>query len=153
MRALHRASPKVIPVLESLDTRVVPASIGLPRVGASSLVESLLTRLVPARPGSGAPGQRFNPGDLLGAVSGLGNVPPARLSTGTGVPARAPSVGLNPTRDHALGRQPVVVGLQGPGIGLFTNSLAIQFRQGSAAASRPFNAVPGAGATFGIAFV
>ena len=99
--------------------------------------ESLLTsspcRLAPV---SGAPGLTFQSRRPPGVRGGLGNVPPARLSTGTGASVMTPSVALNPPRDHALGRQPVVVGLQGPGIGLFTNNLAIQFRQGSAA-SKP----------------
>jgi hypothetical protein len=151
MRTLRRTSSKVIPVLEWLDIRVVPSSMNLrieqflPRLGFEFRPGSL--RLVP------------DPHDIRGtkaqtfAANVPVNVPRSLFGTGTGAFGMPLGFGFNPALDPALGREPVVVGLRGPGIGLFTSDLAIQFRQGSAQASQPFNAVPGAGATFGIAFL
>ena len=162
MRALRRVLPRMIPVLEGLDARVVPASIGSPFGGATALIGSLSPRFLPPPFGNGALVHPFNPGGfgawpMLRPIKGLAsvsvNAAPAQSSIGTGVPVTTPGVGLNLLQDHALGRQPVVVGLQGPGIGQFANAMAIQFLQGSAGLITPFNAVPGAGATFGIAFV
>jgi hypothetical protein len=151
MRTLRRTSSKVIPVLEWLDTRVVPSSMNLrieqflPGLGIQFRQNSL--RLVPdPHLIRGTKAQTF-------AANVQANAPRGLSGTGTGAFVMPLGFGFNPALDHALGREPVVVGLSGPGIGLFTSDLAIQFRQGSAQASPPFNAVPGAGATFGIAFL
>jgi type II secretory pathway component GspD/PulD (secretin) len=61
---------------------------------------------------------------------------------------------VNPVRDYSYGnRLPVTVGLAGGGIGNFSPNLAIPFTQGSADLIAPSNAIPGAGATFGLAFL
>jgi hypothetical protein len=80
-----------------------------------------------------------------------GNVPGSSFGLGSGGRGMTSPFRFNPIRDFALGGQTVVVGLQGPGIGNFTSDLSIQFRQHSAQAIRPFNAVPGAETTFGFA--
>jgi type II secretory pathway component GspD/PulD (secretin) len=59
----------------------------------------------------------------------------------------------NPVRDYSLGSKVVTVGTQGGGLANFTNNLGIPFVQNSASLIAPSNAVPGAGATFGIAFL
>jgi hypothetical protein len=204
MRAQRRALPNVLSVLERLDTRVVPASIGPTLMGATALFGSLSPGPLPDRlsggiqvqtvfPGGvsvspgigqflgslgiqfeqgsppvvqgpsfgGTPRQAFNPGGVgpghvvrpLGTALFQVNVPPALPGTGTGASVMALGGGFGSVRDHALGRQPVVVGLQGPGIGMFTSNLAIRFLQGSAGLIQPFNAVPGVGLTVGFAIV
>ncbi len=65
---------------------------------------------------------------------------------------------VNPARDHALGRQPVTVGVSNSsastGSGRFTSDLQIPFLQNSfGPAGGLLNAVPGAGAQFGISFL
>ncbi len=66
---------------------------------------------------------------------------------------------INPIRDHAIGRPPLVVGAanQGGGNtnpGAFTPDLQMPFTQGSAGSIAPFNALTGnTAATFGIAFL
>lgn len=161
---------KLIPLLERLDTRVVPAFISPPLVGPTSRVGPLPpgTIYAPLSPGIRyaplSPGIRYarlGGGITFQAprVSGVGfshlvNVSPARSSNGIGAPVTNPGLVLNPIRDYSHGREPVVVGWEdGPGGGRFTNDLSIQLRQSSATLIQPFNAVPGAGATFGIAFV
>src|SRR5262249_6315716 len=105
---------KLIPVLERLDTRVVPAFISPPLVGATSRVGPLSPWTIHAPL---SPGIRSAP--LVGGItsptsrpSGLGfshlvNVSPARSRDGIGAPVTNPGLVLNPIRDHALGRQPV----------------------------------------------
>src|SRR5205807_1496613 len=57
-------------------------------------------------------------------------------------------------RDNTIGnRAPLVVGLGSGGLGNFNNDLSIPFQQQSASLIAPSNAVPGAGATFGISFL
>ena len=163
MRTLRRTLSKVVPVLECLDTRVVPASM-TPGIEQSLSTlgipfQQVSPRLVPGPLSSGTQWQTstfgsHSSGPVVsppGAANFGVNVPRARSSTGTGTSGMTPDVRFNPALAHALGRQPVVVGLRGPG--MFTSNLAIQFRQGSAELIQPFNAVPGAGATFGIAFL
>jgi type II secretory pathway component GspD/PulD (secretin) len=63
---------------------------------------------------------------------------------------------VNPIRENSYGnRAPLVVGASAPGVGNFTPDLTIPFTQGSANLITPANAPtgPGAGATFGIAFL
>ena len=64
---------------------------------------------------------------------------------------------VNPIRDNTnyypSGKTPLTVGLAAGGIGNFTPSLQIPFIQGGANLIAPSNAVPGAGATFGISFL
>ncbi|CAN5911389.1 hypothetical protein BH23PLA1_BH23PLA1_31280 [soil metagenome] len=65
---------------------------------------------------------------------------------------------VNPARDHSLGRQPVTVGVGNgsgtTGSGRFTSDLQIPFLQNSFGPSQGLlNAVPGAGAQFGISFL
>lgn len=66
---------------------------------------------------------------------------------------------INPSRDHAYGgRQPLVVGTQGPTNSIanpnFSQNLMIPFLQSSAEAITPFNALTSnVGATFGLAFL
>ena len=64
---------------------------------------------------------------------------------------------MNPIRDYTnyypSGKSPLTVGLAAGGIGNFSPTLQIPFVQNSASLIAPSNAVPGAGATFGIAFL
>jgi hypothetical protein len=174
MRTRRRTLSRMIPALESLDARVTPAFVGsgvgqflsnlgtqLQQSSANSGVGQFLSNLgtqlqpmspqpVRGAPFSGPQGQTSASGNL---GLGRGNGPPGQSSTGPGAVGTTGNVILNPARDHALGREPVIVGLQAPGIGMFTSNLAIQFLQNSAQATRPFNEVPGAGASFGFAFV
>jgi type II secretory pathway component GspD/PulD (secretin)/tetratricopeptide (TPR) repeat protein len=61
---------------------------------------------------------------------------------------------VNPFLDNALGRRtPTIVGLQSGGLANYTPNLGIPFVQGSANNIAPFNAIPSAGATFGISFL
>ena len=67
-----------------------------------------------------------------------------------------PSTGTGTDPERGAGRNCSVsttVGTQSGGIGSFTNDLRIPFQQGSAGLIAPTNATPGAGATFGIAFL
>ena len=65
-----------------------------------------------------------------------------------------PAYLVNPIRDHCLGNQtPLVVGTQGGGLYNFSNNLQIPFVNTQSSLIAPFNAVPGAGATLGIAFL
>jgi hypothetical protein len=102
--------------------------------------------------GSGGlgPGLSFVPGPSAGAGFG-GNAPGASFGNGSGGLGMTSPFRFNPVRDFSSNGQTAVVGLQGPGIGNFTSDLSIQFRQHSAEAIRPFNAVPGAETTFGFA--
>ncbi len=60
---------------------------------------------------------------------------------------------VNPFLDYSIGNKPLVVGTNAPGIGAFSPNLQIPFNQGSAALAVPSEAQPGAGGTFGIAFL
>jgi type II secretory pathway component GspD/PulD (secretin)/tetratricopeptide (TPR) repeat protein len=61
---------------------------------------------------------------------------------------------VNTIRGNSYGASPLVVGTQSGGIGNFTPDLTIPFtQQNSTTLATPSNAQPGAGATFGIAFL
>lgn len=64
---------------------------------------------------------------------------------------------INPIRDHAIGREPLVVGTNAPTNDLtapaFAPNLGIPFQQNTIDAITPFNIVPNATANFGIAFL
>ncbi|MBV8678456.1 MAG: hypothetical protein JO355_14940 [Planctomycetaceae bacterium] len=86
---------------------------------------------------------------------GLGGLGTSTAST-TSTPAATPNYIVNPIRDYALGnRLPLTVGTSSVGAGgaTFTPNLAMQFLQGSGALAAPTTNIPGAGATFGIAFL
>lgn len=103
--------------------------------------------------------------DAVGRKSSFATVNPAALpggatGGGTGTTAQtaiAPYL-INPVRDHALGRQPLVVGTNAPTESFVTPSfnpgLQIPFLQSTSdEALNLFNAVPNLGGTFGIAFL
>ncbi len=101
--------------------------------------------------GGGSGGSLGGSGSLGGTSGGTGG------STGTGggsssATAPAPLI-VNPLRDFSLGAGVTTVGQNAGGVGNFTPDLSIPFTQGSAALAVPTNAQPGAGATFGIAFL
>ncbi len=60
---------------------------------------------------------------------------------------------VNPFRDYSVGSNPIVVGTQAAGIGHFTPNLQIPFNNTNPSLAIPSEAQPGAGATFGIAFL
>lgn len=124
------------------------SSLGIPS-------QTSTTRFAAGPFSGGTPNQFFGTGGLGPGLSFVpvatfgGNVPGASSGNGSGGRGGISSFRFNPVRDFSAGGQTVVVGLQGPGIGNFTRDLSIQFRQNSAQAIRPFNAVPGAETTFG----
>ncbi len=89
-------------------------------------------------------------GGTLGGTTTSGSTTSGTTTSGS--TAVSPYV-VNNIRDNAYGSGTTVVGVQGAGISNFTNNLAIPFNNTSAALSTPSNASPGAGATFGIAFL
>jgi type II secretory pathway component GspD/PulD (secretin) len=86
-------------------------------------------------------------GGLGGGGGGLGG------GTGGGTGGGSPSYIVNPLRDYAWGNKVLTVGTQGGGLNNFSQDLTIPFQQASASLIAPSNATPGAGATFGIAFL
>lgn len=99
--------------------------------------------------------------DIVGPKSSFAIPNPAAVPIapdGGQTVAEAPYL-ISPSRDHAYGgRQPLVVGTQGPTNSIsnpnFSQNLMIPFLQSSAEAIAPFNALTGnLGATFGLAFL
>jgi type II secretory pathway component GspD/PulD (secretin) len=90
--------------------------------------------------------------------AGAGNLFPGQTTGGGGTAntATVPYL-INPIRDHALGRQPLVVGTNASTTDLttpaFTPNLGIPFTQSTLDAIAPFNLVPNVAANFGIAFL
>lgn len=77
---------------------------------------------------------------------------------GTGTTAATQPYLINPIRDHAYGRQPLVVGMNGPTNDInnpsFNPNLMLPFTQSTSdAATNIFNAIPNLGGTFGLAFL
>ncbi|GIW87369.1 MAG: hypothetical protein KatS3mg108_1693 [Isosphaeraceae bacterium] len=64
---------------------------------------------------------------------------------------------INPIRDHAYGREPLVVGTQGPTNDInqpnFSPNLMLPFNQNTFDAITPFNIVPNVTSNFGVAFL
>ncbi len=89
--------------------------------------------------------------------------PAAALGGGTGGTGATANTAvqpylINPIRDHAYGRQPLVVGTNGPTNDLnnpqFNPNLMLPFSQSTSdAATQIFNAIPNLGGTFGVAFL
>ena len=100
--------------------------------------------------GGGAGGGGLGGGGAGGGGAGGG------AGGGGGQTQAAPYI-VNPIRDNTnyypSGKTPLTVGLAAGGIGNFTPSLQIPFIQNGASLIAPSNAVPGAGATFGISFL
>ena len=104
-------------------------------------------------------------GGLTGGASGgtTGGVGTISGTTGgtTGGAAGSTSVSttpaaylVNPIRDHAYPNQtPLVVGTAGGGLQNFSNNLAIPFNNTQGGLIAPTNAIPGSGATLGLAFL
>jgi type II secretory pathway component GspD/PulD (secretin) len=83
---------------------------------------------------------------------GLSGGSSAGSSGGTAI--AQPPYFFNPNRDYVYpSNAPLIVGTQGGGIGNVTPSLQIPFTNTSGTLIAPTNAVPGAGGTFGIAFL
>jgi type II secretory pathway component GspD/PulD (secretin) len=100
--------------------------------------------------GGGLGGGGLGGGGLGGGGLGGGGIGGGGIGGGGQI---APYL-VNPIRDHALpSRLPVVVGTQGGGLYNFSPNLQIPFVNTSAALIAPSNAIPGAGATFGLAFL
>ena len=89
-------------------------------------------------------------GGSLGGGGGGGGGTVGGGSTGS----TAPPYIVNPFRGNTYPSSgPLVVGTSAGGIGNFTPDLTIPFTQGSGGLIAPSNSTPGAGATFGIAFL
>ncbi|WP_246196174.1 type II secretory pathway, component PulD [Aquisphaera giovannonii] len=90
-----------------------------------------------------------------GAGGGLGGGAGGGLGGGGGTTGGSTAQYLvNPFRDHALGSKlPITVGTQGGGLYNFSNNLQIPFTNTSGSLIAPTNAVAGAGATLGLAFL
>ncbi len=89
----------------------------------------------------------------LGGGGSLGGGGGGSLGGGGGASAPAPII-VNTIRDYTTPSSgPIVVGTSAGGIGNFTPDLTIPFNQASASLIAPSNSSPGAGATFGIAFL
>ncbi len=91
-------------------------------------------------------------GSTLGGGTTAGATTAGGTTAGSSGTTSSPYV-VNNIRDYSYGDQVTTVGTQSGGIGAFTNNLQIPFQQGSAGLIAPANATPGAGATFGIAFL
>jgi type II secretory pathway component GspD/PulD (secretin) len=80
----------------------------------------------------------------------------ATTTGATAATAAAPLL-INPFRDHAYGRQPLVVGTQGPTNSVttpnFSPNLGIPFQQNTLDAITPFNIIPNVTANLGVAFL
>jgi type II secretory pathway component GspD/PulD (secretin) len=105
--------------------------------------------------GGGGGGLGGGGGGLGGGGGGLGGGGGTGGGGGGGsTGSSSPPYVVNPILDHTLGNKtPVVVGMSAGGAGNFTPNLSIPFTQSSAGLIAPSNATPGAGATFGIAFL
>ena len=102
--------------------------------------------------------------DAVGKKSSFATINPAALPGGSGggggggggTTAAQPYL-INPIRDHAYGRQPLVVGMGGPTTDInaptFNPNLMIPFVQNTFDAVAPFNATTGVNSSFGIAFL
>ena len=99
--------------------------------------------------------------DVVGKKSSFATINPAALPNGGGggtggTTAVAPYL-INPIRDHAYGRQPMVVGMGGPTTDInsptFNPNLMIPFVQNTFDAVAPFNATTGVNSSFGLAFL
>jgi type II secretory pathway component GspD/PulD (secretin) len=100
--------------------------------------------------------------DVVGRKSSFAIPNPAAVpgTTGGGATAGTAAVApylINPIRDHAYGREPVVVGMNGPTNDVttpaFAPNLGIPFQQNTIDAITPFNAVTNVTSNFGIAFL
>ena len=84
-------------------------------------------------------------------------------TTNTTTGTTQPAYNINPQYSNSIGTQPIVAGLSGPGDPNYyarqsanaggNGQLSIPFSQDSYDQIAPFNAVPGGGASFGIAFL
>ena len=98
-------------------------------------------------------------GGLGGGGGGLGGGGGGGLGGGGGGGggSTAPGYLINPIRDYANfypgGKTPMVVGTQGGGLYNFSPTLQIPFNNTQGSLINPFNAVPGAGASLGLAFL
>ena len=88
-----------------------------------------------------------------GTVAGTTGGTTGGAATSTASTTPAPYL-VNPIRDHAYPNQtPLVVGTAGGGLQNFSNNLMIPFNNTQGGLIAPTNAIPGAGGTFGIAFL
>jgi type II secretory pathway component GspD/PulD (secretin) len=105
---------------------------------------------------NGAVANLFPQGTTTGTATTTGGFTAGTGTTGTSTSGTGAFL-VNPSLDHALGRGSTVVGLSGNGdANLFTranSNLTIPFQQGTVDNIAPFNAIPNAGATFGLAFL
>ncbi len=106
--------------------------------------------------GGGGLGGGGGAGGLGGGAGGAGGIGGGAGGAGGGGGSgitTSPYV-VNTLRGNTYGAQPLVVGTSAGGIGNFTPDLTIPFtQQNGASLATPSNAQPGAGATFGIAFL
>jgi type II secretory pathway component GspD/PulD (secretin) len=106
--------------------------------------------------GGGGLGGLGGAGGAGGGIGGLGGggAGGAGGGAGGGGTTTPPAFLINPIRDHALpSKLPVVVGTAGGGLYNFSNNLQIPFNNTQGSLIAPFNAVPGAGGTLGLAFL
>ncbi len=102
--------------------------------------------------GGGSSGGASGGGSSGGGSSGGGSS--GGGSSGGATTLAQPVYYVNPNRDYTTPSSgPLIVGTQGGGIGNFTPSLQIPFTNTTQTLAVPTNATPGAGATFGIAFL
>lgn len=93
-------------------------------------------------------------GGGLGGLGGSSGGSTGGSTGGTSSTSSSTAYIVNPVRDFTQGSTgPVVVGTSSGGLNGFSNNLAIPFTQGSANLIAPTNSTPGAGATFGLAFL
>ncbi|WP_250846819.1 type II secretory pathway, component PulD [Aquisphaera insulae] len=105
--------------------------------------------------GGGTGGGGIGGGGIGGGGGGIGGGGGGGIGGGTGGTSNViQSYLVNPIRDHALGSKlPITVGTQGGGLYNFSQNLQIPFTNTSASLISPTNAVQGAGATLGLAFL
>ncbi len=132
-----------------------PVSTTTTTTGATSTVGTTGTTGTTAAGGTGG----LTGGSAGGTTGGAGTISGTTGGTtggasGSSVSTTPAAYLVNPIRDHAYPNQtPLVVGTAGGGLQNFSNNLAIPFNNTQGSLIAPTNAIPGSGATLGLAFL